>query len=501
MAANGKHTSEGKQPASAFSGELGSIPAERMRMVPSGSHFSAKKHGDDPASSRPAGKRFAAPAASDQARAGHFRPADTLGAPDTSEVGERPAGKRFATTPKPQVATGIPAGSADATGRAPAPAPVAPAAPSVPTAAASAPTPAVPAPAARRIAADLIPDIGAASAPASAQSAVPSINAVPSPAASTSTLAPSGPAVPAPVPTSAQPTAPAPSPYGTIPRGTPAPSQGAAPRIPRAGEAPAEPSPYDAKPRRRGSVLSTVLIVIGVILLIVAAVLLGRALLGYQQAQGTYTELQEEYAVSSDEGDGVPNVDFDALAAINPDIVGWIYIPGTVVNYPVVQTDDNTTYLDRLFDLSGNGSGTIFMDMDNTAPGMLDQQTTLYGHHMYDGSMLKIIDNTTNQAEFDKIETVYYITRTTTYVLKPIFTAQVEDTYTDARKPNFTGADESLPAYLADLYTYAKAEAPDAEERLSSATRVMSLVTCAGEIIPRTTRAVMVLDMAEAVAR
>lgn len=513
MAANGKHTSEGKQPASAFSGELGSIPAERMRMVPSGSHFSAKKHGDDPASSRPAGKRFAAPAASDQARAGHFRPADTLGAPDTSEVGERPAGKRFATTPKPQVAPGIPAGSGDVTGRVPAPAPVAPAAPSVP--AASMPTTAVPAPAARRIAADRIPAIDAAATPASAQPAAPSINAVPSPADPASITAPSGPAVPAPVPTPAQPTvvasaaapapqqptAPAPSPYGTIPRGTPAPSQGAAPRIPRAGEAPVEPSPYDAKPRRRGSVLSTVLIVIGVILLIVAAVLLGRALLGYQQAQGTYTELQEEYAVSSDEGDGVPNVDFDALAAINPDIVGWIYIPGTVVNYPVVQTDDNTTYLDRLFDLSGNGSGTIFMDMDNTAPGMLDQQTTLYGHHMYDGSMLKIIDNTTDQAEFDKIETVYYITRTTTYVLKPIFTAQVEDTYTDARKPNFTGADESLPAYLADLYTYAKAEAPDAEERLSSATRVMSLVTCAGEIIPRTTRAVMVLDMAEAVAR
>lgn len=514
MAANGKHTSEGKQPASAFSGELGSIPAERMRMVPSGSHFSAQKHADDPVSSRPAGKRFAAPAASGQARAGHFRPADTLSAPDTIEVGERPAGKRFATTPKPQVALGISADSGDVTGRTPAPAPAAPAVPSVPTAA-SVPTTAVPAPAAQRIAADRIPAIDAAAAPASAQPAAPSINAAPSPAAPASASAPSGPAASAPVPTPAQPIvaapaaapapqqpiAPAPSSYGTIPRGTPAPSQGAAPRIPRAGEAPAESSPYDAKPRRRGSVLSTVLIVIGVILLIVAAVLLGRALLGYQQAQSTYTELQEEYAVSSDEGDGVPNVDFDALAAINPDIVGWIYIPGTVVNYPVVQTDDNTTYLDRLFDLSGNGSGTIFMDMDNTAPGMLDQQTTLYGHHMYDGSMLKIIDNTTNQAEFDKIETVYYITRTTTYVLKPIFTAQVEDTYTDARKPNFTGADESLPAYLADLYTYAKAEAPDAEERLSSATRVMSLVTCAGEIIPRTTRAVMVLDMAEAVAR
>lgn len=224
------------------------------------------------------------------------------------------------------------------------------------------------------------------------------------------------------------------------------------------------------------------------------------AQLGYREAQDTYRELQQ-YAVSSDEGDGVPDVDFDALAAINPDIVGWLYIPGTVVNYPVVQTDDNTTYLTLLFDRSGNSSGTIFMDMDDTAPGMIDQQTTIYGHHMYDGSMLKVIDTTTDQANFDSIETVYYITRDTTYTLSPMFTAQVEDTYIDARTPNFMGEGESLQAYLEDIYTYAKAEAPDAQERIASADKVMSLVTCAGEIIPRTTRAVMVLSVEAETAR
>lgn len=250
----------------------------------------------------------------------------------------------------------------------------------------------------------------------------------------------------------------------------------------------------------RGSKLSLVLIVLGVILLVVAAGIFISAQIGYRQAQESYAELQR-YAVSSDEGDGVPDVDFDALAEINPDVVGWIYIPGTVVNYPVVQTDDNTTYLTTLFDLSGNGSGAIFMDMDDTAPGMIDQQTTLYGHHMYDGSMLKVIDNTTNQADFDKIETVYYITRDATYTLTPMFTAQVEDTYVDARKPNFTGEGESLQGYLEDIYAYAKAQAPDAQERIATTDKVMSLVTCAGEIIPRTTRAVMVLSVDAEVAR
>lgn len=255
--------------------------------------------------------------------------------------------------------------------------------------------------------------------------------------------------------------------------------------------------------RGRGSVISTVLIVVGVALLLVAGGLFVSAQLGYRQAQQTYAELQQ-YAVSSDSGDGVPDVDFDALAAINPDIVGWIYIPDTVVNYPVVQTDDNTTYLDLLFDRSGNGSGTIFMDMDDAAPGMVDQQTTIYGHHMYDGSMLKVIDNTTDQAEFDKIQHVYYITRDTTYVLTPLLTAQVEDTFVDARKTDFTGEGESLQGYLEEMQTLARAQASDATERIGRITdedHVLSLVTCAGEIIPRTTRAVMVLTVDEEVAR
>lgn len=252
--------------------------------------------------------------------------------------------------------------------------------------------------------------------------------------------------------------------------------------------------------KKKGGALSIVLIVVGVALLLVAGGLFIKAQIGYKQAESTYAGLQQ-YAVSADSGDGVPDVDFDGLAAINPDIVGWIYAPGTPINYPVVQTDDNTTYLTKLFDLSGNGSGTIFMDMDDTAPGMVDQQTTLYGHHMNDGKMFKVVDNTLDQASFDAFPFVYYITPSATYKLRPLMTAQVEDTYVDARRANFTGEGESLQAYLEDMLAHAKAQADDAATRIEDADQVMSLVTCAGEIIPRTTRAVMVLTVEEVTAR
>ncbi|MDY2777222.1 MAG: class B sortase [Collinsella sp.] len=269
------------------------------------------------------------------------------------------------------------------------------------------------------------------------------------------------------------------------------------PAPPRRRSGKGSPSGSGEPPRRRRNVLSTILIALGTVLLIAAAAILIHALIGYRQAQATYDELRQ-YAVQDEAGDGVPVVDFDELARINPDVVGWIYVPGTVINYPVVQTDDNTTYLTRLFDLSGNGSGTIFMDMDDTAPGVVDEQTTLYGHHMNDGSMFKAIDDTLNQEAFDKIGKIYYITRENTFVFRPLFTSQVVDTYVDARKANF-GDGETLAGYLDDIHGQAVSVAPDAEERMVGVDQVLSLVTCAGEILPRTTRAVMVCSLEETI--
>lgn len=265
----------------------------------------------------------------------------------------------------------------------------------------------------------------------------------------------------------------------------------------RSNSSPQPPRP----PRRAGrSVASTVLIIIGAALILASVGLFVRAQLGYRQAQDSYEKL-EQYAVpaaTADDGeenvDNVPTVDFDALERINPDVVGWIYVPGTVINYPVVQTGDNETYLHKLFDQSGNGSGSIFMDMDDTAPGMVDQQTTLYGHHMNDGSMFKFIDNTLNQADFDTMGNVYYITRDATYAFRPLFTMQVPDTYGDARLPSFGDAAE-FQKYLADSLAQAHAQAADADKRVSQTTQVLTLVTCAGEIIPRTTRAAMVCQL------
>ena len=257
-------------------------------------------------------------------------------------------------------------------------------------------------------------------------------------------------------------------------------------------------TPDAPRPRRRG-VLSTVLIVVGVCLLLAAGGIFIKAQLGYREAAAAYEKIEGD-AVTDTAGDGVPQIDFDALQAVSEDIVGWIYIPNSQVNYPVAQGDDNEQYLRHLPDGTWNENGTIFMDMDDTAPGMVDQQTTLYGHHMNDGSMFVRVDDSMDQEEFDKIGAVYYITREATYKLKPLYTMQVQDTYTDARMPNFE-SDDAFRAYLRDGLTQARAQAPDANERIDSTDQVMTLVTCAGEIIPRTTRAAMVCTVEDVTPR
>ena len=80
---------------------------------------------------------------------------------------------------------------------------------------------------------------------------------------------------------------------------------------------------------------------------------------------------------------GLPllDVDFEALLQINPDTVGWIAIPNTPVNYPVVQTNNNTKYLTTSFYGENSRAGTVFIDRNNNIR-TLDTNTIIYGHNM-----------------------------------------------------------------------------------------------------------------------
>ena len=72
---------------------------------------------------------------------------------------------------------------------------------------------------------------------------------------------------------------------------------------------------------------------------------------------------------------------FAELRAINPDVFAWLTVDGTPIDYPVVQTDNNETYLTT--DAQGRWalSGAIFLDYRSN-PDFTGFNSVLYGHHM-----------------------------------------------------------------------------------------------------------------------
>lgn len=92
-------------------------------------------------------------------------------------------------------------------------------------------------------------------------------------------------------------------------------------------------------------------------------------------------------------------LDFEALRVTCPDVVGWIRIEGTVIDYPIVQGEDNIFYLKHLPDGTPNAAGSILMDKVN-APDFSDDVTILHGHHMHSGAMFGDIDEYKREAYY-----------------------------------------------------------------------------------------------------
>ena len=88
------------------------------------------------------------------------------------------------------------------------------------------------------------------------------------------------------------------------------------------------------------------------------------------------------------------DVNFDELNEINNEIVGWIQVGGTNINYPFVQTNNNDYYLNHSLDKSYNKAGWVFMDYRNNKDDF-DKNTILYAHGRADntmfGSLKKVI--------------------------------------------------------------------------------------------------------------
>lgn len=86
-------------------------------------------------------------------------------------------------------------------------------------------------------------------------------------------------------------------------------------------------------------------------------------------------------------------IDWDALHAENPDIYAWIYVPGTSIDYPVLQhPSNNDYYLNHNLDGSSGFPGVIYTENYNSKD-FTDPNTVVYGHNMDNTTMFSTLHN------------------------------------------------------------------------------------------------------------
>lgn len=90
--------------------------------------------------------------------------------------------------------------------------------------------------------------------------------------------------------------------------------------------------------------------------------------------------------VTEEQSEVIP-VKFEELQAVNPDVYAWITVPGTDIDYPILQhASDNTYYLMHNIDGSYGYPGCIYTENMNSKD-FTDNNTVIYGHNMKNGSM------------------------------------------------------------------------------------------------------------------
>lgn len=139
--------------------------------------------------------------------------------------------------------------------------------------------------------------------------------------------------------------------------------------------------------------------VVGIILLVLGILIGGLGLKRYldeKNAGKVYEDLKVEMEIDpivklpEAQEELIENpIDFDTLTAQYPDIYAWIRIPGTRVDYPIVQREgDNGYYLNHTIDGKKKTEGSIYTE-DYNSKSFEDANTIIYGHNMKNGSMFK----------------------------------------------------------------------------------------------------------------
>ena len=247
----------------------------------------------------------------------------------------------------------------------------------------------------------------------------------------------------------------------------------------------------------------TILAVVSVVILVVCGVSIARQVLDMQRQSAVNSEMSQLARPSADpsatpapENTPVPatdgaqspsasptaspvaqEIDFAALQAENPDIVAWITLDGTVIDYPILcRQGDDAYYHTRNVKGENSAAGSIYIQSSYNKTDFSDFHTVIYGHNMRNGSMFAALHKFEDEDFFNEHDTVviYTPTQRLTYT---IFAAYPRDDAHLMRKFDYSSA-EGRQAFLDEIATHTDGHFRDVE--LTTDSNIITLSTCIG---------------------
>lgn len=237
--------------------------------------------------------------------------------------------------------------------------------------------------------------------------------------------------------------------------------------------------------KKKDSIVTIVLLVIFGLVFLFSAYKLFGIIMFYNEGNQEYSAL-EELAIFSPEVDTDTDeelgyeyyyIDFEELLSINSDTIGWIrFDQPEIINYPIVQTTDNSTYLTKTFQSTDNNYGTLFVDVKNGGT-FDDANTIIYGHNMKNGSMFGSLDSYQDEE--------YYLENPYFYIYTPdgkaskyqVCAVEIVSALSDRYTLTFA-SDEDYQAYIDSMFS---SDYYDTGAVVDTTSKLVTLSTCTSD--------------------
>lgn len=165
----------------------------------------------------------------------------------------------------------------------------------------------------------------------------------------------------------------------------------------------------------------------------------------------------------------------------NEDIQGWIYIPGTNIDEPVVQGVNNWDYLYYNYDGSYNGLGAIFLDV-KASPDMSMQTTFMFGHETYNGLKFSQIKKYLDKDFAKTYKRIYYFSKDKKQYTYEVLGIQLVESKNNLYiKENLKRSDEDTQYLIDTLKTFDNIDQSKVEN-LTKDDSILVLGTCVDNV-------------------